>query len=552
VQQEAFQDLDLNSLLECLKIYKEKNSTTSKTTHFERSLQAITASSALIHSSFAPSVWAKHFSSHLEKFAWPAKELSYIEQREVQALRSCLTELASLDCVQAEVNISSAITSLRRICNKKRINHSLVNAPIQILDITEAYGLNFDYLWVTGLDKSELPKIPQINPLLPFREQKNHLLKLSTPELCLQDAKIRLAHLSNAAPTKVFSYTVLESSENEKALSILGPLKFKHIPTQENILFKNQTEWVTENYGSKIETTEQVGTSVFKFQAECPFKAYAKTRLLPKNFVRSDYGLTALERGNLLHRVLEKIWLRLGDSENLKTAIHSDKLEEQILEVIDKVIFSYEKSLGQSISVHLKTLEQKRLLRLVFSWLNFESERSVFSIHKVEEAVELEINGLTVKGYIDRIDKIHNIGFAIIDYKSGSKTSAAWFGERPDELQMPIYALAMQNKVAAIVYANLKANDMGFNGISIENDIFSEIKAYDHLSEARRRGLTWTELMPYWKETLNQLAEDYKRGLAIPDPKNKAQTCQYCKLETLCRVNANKSLNADVDEFAYE
>ena len=533
-------DFTLSSLLDLLKVYKNKHLVNSKSTLFEVSLMTLKTSNSIVKSSHTPSIWAKHFLTYLEKFGWPSKELGIKEQRQAQAMRSCLTEFSTLEFVHAEMDFNLALKSLRRIYQNKRLQGNQVFAPIQIMDFNEAYGLNFEYLWVAQQSDSVLPEARKINPLIPFAWQKKRNISQSTPELCLTDAQKRIAHLKLAAHKINFSYVASEDSQNIQKPGLLSDLSFEtQLPLENRVLDGTNSDWIEETHGAPYIDEKTIGTSLFKYQSECPFKAYAKIRLLSTKLENSTYGLTALERGRLLHKSLEKIWQRIGDSETLAIALENEHLEIQLWEIIDNVLSDFERNLNFQLSSRLKFIEQTRLVKLTLAWLKLESDREGFSVNSTEQEIFVEINGLQVKGYVDRMDQIDDVGFAIIDYKSGVQSSNSWFGDRPDEPQMPIYALAEKNKVVAVVYANLKPGNHSFNGISKSQDIFPGIKAYDELSEFRRRGMSWAELMPYWREQLNAIAEDFKAGLAVPDPKKGSQTCNYCEMQSLCRIHAN-------------
>ena len=533
-------DFTLSSLLDLLKKYELSRPETSKTTLFEVSLMTLKTSSGLAKNSHTPNIWAKHFLTYLDKFGWPSKEIGVNEQRQAQAMRTCLTEFATLGFVQSEMNFKLALKSLKQIYQNKRLQGNQIFAPIQIMDFKEAYGLNFEYLWVAQLSDSELPQTRKINPLIPFGWQKKCNISLSTPEQCLVDAQKRLVHLKSAAPQINFSFVAPEQSDEIQKPGLLGDVNFeKQLTIEKSTLGESKSIWIDETHGELYEKEKTVGTSLFKYQSECPFKAYAKIRLMPTKHEKNSYGLTALERGQLLHNSLEEIWKRIGDSDTLTIALENEHLEMQLWEIIDNVLSEFERRLNYPLSQRLKSIEQTRLVKLTLAWLRLESQRASFTVNNTEQEILVEINGLQVKGYIDRIDYIDNVGFVILDYKSGSKTSNSWFGDRPDEPQMPIYALAEQNKVVALVYANLKPGDFSFNGVSKTHDVFPGVKAYDDLSEHHRKGLSWAELMPYWREQLNAIAEDFKSGLAIPDPKRGLATCNYCEMQTLCRINAN-------------
>ena len=57
-------------------------------------------------------------------------------------------------------------------------------------------------------------------------------------------------------------------------------------------------------------------------------------------------------------------------------------------------------------------------------------------------------------------------GHAIIDYKTGDTRVSAWLGERPEEPQLPMYAMGTAEQVDAVVFARVKAGDFKFNGLA--------------------------------------------------------------------------------------
>jgi len=534
LRQQGVLDFTVSSFLRLLKSYERKNLDITKPSVFEKALENV---SDLKSSKHTPSKWAQLFTAYLENFGWPTKDIGLKQQKQADVFRSCLTEFATLGFVHSEMHYGLAFKILRGIYQTKRLQGNPIFTPIQIMDFKEAFDLNFDYLWLAQLSAKELPESRKINPLIPFSWQNQNNISKSSPELCLQDVQKRLSHLKKAAKEVCISFTKESDSDAQSAL--LDEFNFEHQETSTVYQDSHNSFWVDETYGTEYLSEGTVGTSLFKYQSECPFKAYAKIRLLPKVIEKNTYGLTALERGHLLHRVLEQVWKRIENSETLNAAFDNEYLEMLLWETVDKVISSFEQNLNYPLSIRLKSIEKKRLTKLTFAWLALESQRKKFTVKSTEKEVFVDINGLQVKGYVDRIDTIDDLGFAIIDYKSGIQNSSSWFGDRPDEPQMPIYALAEGNKVIAVVYANLKPADQSFNGISQEKDIFPGIKAYDELSAFKRRDKSWAELLPYWREQMNVLSESFIQGLAIPDPKKGSQTCQYCELQSLCRLHAN-------------
>ena len=53
----------------------------------------------------------------------------------------------------------------------------------------------------------------------------------------------------------------------------------------------------------------------------------------------------------------------------------------------------------------------------------------------------------------------------MIDYKTGNLQNNAWFGERPDEPQLPLYCIQPTLSIAGIAFASIRHNQLQFIGI---------------------------------------------------------------------------------------
>ena len=65
-------------------------------------------------------------------------------------------------------------------------------------------------------------------------------------------------------------------------------------------------------------------------------------------------------------------------------------------------------------------LEEKRLVRLVTEWLEYERTRVPFTVDATEEDANPTIAGLTLKLRLDRLDRLNDGSLLVIDYKSGN------------------------------------------------------------------------------------------------------------------------------------
>jgi probable DNA repair protein len=268
--------------------------------------------------------------------------------------------------------------------------------------------------------------------------------------------------------------------------------------------------------------TVKGGTRVLADQAACPFRAFAHHRLGAEGLDAPAEGLDALQRGNLLHKLMAGIWKEVKTKEGL---------DGDLSLVISR---SAEKAIHElKIEGRFAELEKQRLVRLAGEWLEIERGRKPFEVVQIEQKRPIAIGGLSFNGRIDRMDRLEDGTHALIDYKTGSRvTPNDWLRERPDEPQLPLYAVTAEENVSVVAFAKLKTGDMKFAGLSMHE---KEIPGV-------RQAKSWGGLMASWTRELESLAAGFAQGDARVDPKKGFATCRHCDLQPLCRVH--ERLNA--------
>jgi RecB family exonuclease len=172
-------------------------------------------------------------------------------------------------------------------------------------------------------------------------------------------------------------------------------------------------------------------------------------------------------------------------------------------------------------------LERERLAKLAREWLEVESRREPFEVLHVEQQRAVQVAGLEFVSRIDRMDKLADGGHVLIDYKTSKILNVRqWEGPRPDDPQLPLYAVAAPEQLAAVTFAKLVPGDMRFIGHSRANGLLPKVKAHDD----------WQQLVAAWKKDAEALGAAFAAGDAHVDPKNDLKTCRRCDLQTLCRV----------------
>jgi hypothetical protein len=152
-----------------------------------------------------------------------------------------------------------------------------------------------------------------------------------------------------------------------------------------------------------------------------------------------------------------------------------------------------------------------------------------FSVQS-EADLQVELSGVEVKLRIDRLQRFASGAQWVVDYKTGKVTVADWQGKRPRAPQLPIYALVQQQQgedVAGVAFYALKeAENPRLQGVSRDDVPFSGQGVVDD-------DQAWQARLQAWQAVCQRLADDFRAGVAVPDPLKHA--CRYCHLSLLCR-----------------
>jgi hypothetical protein len=133
-------------------------------------------------------------------------------------------------------------------------------------------------------------------------------------------------------------------------------------------------------------------------------------------------------------------------------------------------------------------------------------------------------------------------GHVLIDYKTGRATPNDWLNARPDDPQLPLYAIAAKEDVAGVAFAQMKTGGMRYMGFTRPDVSLPQVKSTE----------SWGGLFETWKRELELLAREFAGGVAIVDPKRGLKTCRYCDLQPLCRVHERIAALDDEEEGADE
>ncbi len=508
----------------------------------------------------SPALWAQRFAEWLDAAGWPGTRAADAREQEIaKRWAEALGELGALAGVLPSLSASGALVQLRDVARHARIADAAALAPVQVLAPRDSAGLTFDRLRVLGLDDQRWPLLSRPSPLLPFALQRRLGMQGADATRALAEATALTQHWLGAADEVVLSYALVEEDRELKPSPLLPdvPERAAEAPALPSV-------WTQTFAARQIETIDDAagappamaaplagGTSLFKDQAACPFRAYARHRLGAEAPEEPPVGLDGRDRGNLTHEALHHFWDAVRTQ---ATLIGMDEAARaaQVRAAVEHALQRMRRKSPQKLGASMARLEQRRLETLLGQWLQLEIARDAFEVLEIEGRAPgsrddprvSSVQGVEVKIRPDRIDRLAGGGALVLDYKTGEARTAPWRETRPDEPQLLIYALD-RGDAAGVAFAQVRVGKLGFRGIADVDGVADGIGAFG-ADNALASLSSWPEVIERWRGEIAQLGGEIRAGFAAVLPK--PQACEQCDLHAFCRVRQSMSALAASDE----
>jgi ATP-dependent helicase/DNAse subunit B len=409
---------------------------------------------------------------------------------------------------------------------------------VRVVPYELAAGLEAKALFFGGMIEGEFPYRPEIDPILPERVKKS--LRMPHLEYYLHRQRQyfkRLLHISIhepcfSCPTADGDKVFLPSPFLDWGKTITPPAL--NIPTKEEILIREGAIKSTEEaprmfWDEKIFhdkevrhiLSQRIGTipkdyirvTDIDFYRRCPLRFYIEKVLCIEIEKPPRFEVEGRLWGSLAHKTMEYVFRD-----------RSIKLED------------IEKRLFQGLEISLKQFPigdfWSRVAREIFRRLLpvlKEQETDIrmegFIPYKVEENIIAEVNGLKLKGKIDRVDKKLKTknsklkiedsqpkpseSVILLDYKTSSVDD--------DSLQLPLYASMWQKRYSEPV------EKVGFYSLKD-----GRVRWYP-------KGLDMEEFIQWALETAERLVKEMRKGMFSPAP-YKDEECRFCYHSPLCKT----------------
>jgi hypothetical protein len=243
---------------------------------------------------------------------------------------------------------------------------------------------------------------------------------------------------------------------------------------------------------------------------------------------------------------LQAVWEELKDHAGL-AALGLSARRALAERCATRAVSARARQMPEIYTPRVTVLERERLAGHVSAWLEKEAERPPFRVLASETEQVIRIGSLNLRARADRIDELPDGSRVIVDYKTGQVNVNAWLEPRPDEPQLPVYAVGNPERLAGLAFACLKPGEMRFAGLAERAGIAVGVSAYGERKNRPADAPDWAALLRYWQTNLTALADEYASGDARVMPKSE-QDCRYCHLSTFCRIHEVGVLDEDSDD----
>lgn len=277
--------------------------------------------------------------------------------------------------------------------------------------------------------------------------------------------------------------------------------------------FKDLKTITDENIGEFLLAKEELklpsyfSYSQFASFDKCPLQ-YKYAHLLKVPIPKEKYNLTF---GKVIHNTLYHFLLPIlqGDN-NLQSSLFSENKKNEELLSENNILKLFQK-FWQDEGYESKLERDNYYSKGKDILINF-CKKLLFDklpqVYFLEKDLRYKFNGNTIIGRIDRIDKLENGNFEIIDYKTGNAKESL---STEDKRQLLLYKIMIENVL------ELKVEKMSYYYLETNNKLSFEAKDKDI-----DKTLEW----------LKNSIEEINKKEFLPNPST--FNCSYCDFKDIC------------------
>ncbi|MFK7976397.1 MAG: hypothetical protein AB8C02_09695, partial [Halioglobus sp.] len=289
-----------------------------------------------------PGIWADYFSEVLEIWGWPGVvTLDTLEYQQVKLWYEVLDSMKALDAVSGPLEYREALRLLRESVRARMSQPETADSNIQVLGPLEAVGLQFDHLWLVGMQATRWPEPPRPSPFLPTAMQNALSMPRANAEREWAVANGRIGQYSRSVKHLYAAYSSTLDGLAEAPSAVLAGFTPAHLPETQSTPETWMSGWrsrgleaLSDERAPAVNVTESDaysgGSGLLEDQSQCPFRAFAKRRLKVAPLGDFTIALSPAERGAIVHDALYALWGRVVDHSRLLSLMEGAELPQLV------------------------------------------------------------------------------------------------------------------------------------------------------------------------------------------------------------------------------
>lgn len=455
-----------------------------------------------------PAAWAKTIDELLTAIGWPGDEQPDSAEFQLQnRWRQLLNELSRLGIVRRDMTLGASVRHLQQIAGEAVYQPETQGGGLRVLGMLETVGLEFDFLWLGGMDSSRWPAASNPVALVNRQLQREAAMPDATPADTLEFAQRTLQRILQAAGQVEIAWA---RQEDDKEL-VPSPL----IDVDAAAVSADQADpsWFAARWlaaplvsihadeAPPVKDGETVSGGAYTVQAmrEEPFSAFAKGRLHVQELDQLQPGLTAKARGTVVHGALQRLLRDLPSQQDMRGWSQESRARR-----IDDAAWHPLASfwhLADPILRRLLQLEKERLLALLTAFLDKECERENFQVEGLEQKSQLRFGPVTLSLQIDRLDRLDDSSLLITDYKASEPKPFLDKHKSLKQLQLCVYARALEeDSVGGLLYTYINSREIKYVGEG------------GSLSGSKISATDWSAVLETWCAEVDVLLKRFADG----------------------------------------
>lgn len=438
--------------------------------------------------------------------------------------RELLNELGKIEGITPRIRLRDAINRLESLAFDTIWQPETLSGSVQLLGPEQAAGMEFDGIWITGMDSSEWPPKAHPSSFISRDLQRSYGVSDATPADTLDFSEKLFLNLVNSSPECVLSWSRTRDGTEQNVSAMVAVLKAGEYSGPEDpgwstksLAGTAQMQTIPEDAVPPITDMEKIwgGAYTVQRQKSEPFSGFVYGRLGVRHLEPFNKGLTPSLRGSIVHSAL----YHLLSDKPCRTDLEAWDESKQIRRInaaADTALDPYLQN-ADDVLKQIIRIEKDRLKILLANFLTSEMRRPEFKIVGVEANIHYTKFGVDLRFRVDRIDQLADGRMLIIDYKTGRTKTIISQKKEILEIQPVLYADALDADISGLLLLNVNSSGItprgvgsGWDGAATAADwqdaLGNYISEADQLVEALSRGDARVNIGETGTEGANPLA----------------------------------------------